>query len=42
MVDRVLRRLPDLELATADPLPRFLDGITEMPVRFRPSPPVLG
>ena len=35
--DRILTRLPDLELATEGPLPRSLTGIAEMPVRFRPT-----
>jgi len=38
MVDRILRRLPDLELAVDDPLPRFIGAIQEMPVRFTPAP----
>jgi cytochrome P450 family 142 subfamily A polypeptide 1 len=37
MVDRVLRRLPDLELATEEPLPRHLGALREMPVRFTPT-----
>ena len=41
MVERLLRRLPDLEIATTDPLPHFMATITELPVRFRPSAPVL-
>jgi cytochrome P450 family 142 subfamily A polypeptide 1 len=45
MVDRVLQRLPDLELAD-DPatLPRrranFISGLESMPVRFSPTSPV--
>ena len=35
--DRLLARLPDLELATDTPPPRALTGISEMPVRFTPS-----
>ncbi|MSO79661.1 MAG: cytochrome P450 [Acidimicrobiia bacterium] len=37
MVSRVLARLPDLELATSDPLPTFLGALTTMPVRFTPT-----
>jgi cytochrome P450 family 142 subfamily A polypeptide 1 len=41
MFERLLARLPDLELATADSLPRrpsnFIVGFEEMPVRFTPS-----
>jgi cytochrome P450 family 142 subfamily A polypeptide 1 len=46
MVERVLTRLPDLELA-ADPaaLPRrranFISGLESMPVTFSPSAPLL-
>ena len=40
MFERVLARLPDLELATDDPLPRrpanFISGIESMPVKFTP------
>ena len=35
--ERILTRLPDLELATDGPPPRSLTGISEMPVRFKPS-----
>jgi cytochrome P450 family 142 subfamily A polypeptide 1 len=35
--ERVLARLPDLELASDGPPPRSLTGISEMPVRFRPT-----
>ena len=35
--DRLLARLPDLELATDTPPPRALTGISEMPVRFTPT-----
>jgi len=42
MLARVLERLPDLELATTDPLPTFLGALTAMAVRFTPTPPVLG
>ncbi|HZB71557.1 MAG TPA: cytochrome P450 [Acidimicrobiales bacterium] len=41
LFERVLRRMPDLELATTEPLPRSVTGIAEMPVVFSPSPPVL-
>ncbi len=41
MVERVLARLPDLELATDEPLPRFLGALRELPVRFTPTSPVL-
>ena len=37
MVERVLERLPDLELATEEPLPRALGALQSMPVRFTPS-----
>jgi cytochrome P450 family 142 subfamily A polypeptide 1 len=44
MFERVLRRLPDLELATDAPLPRrasnFISGIEAMPVRFTPTAPL--
>ncbi len=36
MVARILERLPDLELATADPPERFLGALTSLPVRFSP------
>lgn len=38
--ERVLTRLPGLELATDEPPPRSLTGISEMPVRFTPTPPL--
>jgi cholest-4-en-3-one 26-monooxygenase len=41
LFERVLRRMPDLELATPEPLPRSITGIERMPVVFSPSPPVL-
>jgi cytochrome P450 family 142 subfamily A polypeptide 1 len=41
MVERLLRRLPDLVRATSGPLPRFITAITELPVRFTPTSPVL-
>ncbi len=37
VIGRVLARMPDLELATSDPLPRTITGIEAMPVRFTPS-----
>ena len=44
MFERVLARLPDLELATEQPLPRrpatFISGLESMPVRFSPTRPV--
>ena len=39
MFERLLRRMPDLELATAEPLPRSITGIERMPVAFSPSRP---
>ena len=41
MVERLFRRLPDLERATGDPLPHFMATITEFPVRYTPTPRVL-
>ncbi len=42
MFGEVLRRLPDLELATSEPLPfrasNFITGPEAMPVRFTPTP----
>jgi cholest-4-en-3-one 26-monooxygenase len=40
MFDRLLSRLPDLERATDDVLPRLLGNVTTLPVRFTPSAPV--
>jgi cytochrome P450 family 142 subfamily A polypeptide 1 len=41
MFERLLARLPDMELATSEPLPRrqatFISGFETMPVRFSPS-----
>ena len=37
MFERLLTRLPDLELATDRPPPRSITGISEMPVRFTPT-----
>lgn len=39
MIDRLLRRLPDVERATDGPLPRFMASITTLPVRYTPTPP---
>jgi cytochrome P450 family 142 subfamily A polypeptide 1 len=43
MFEEVLRRMPDLEIATNDRLPmrnsNFITGIEHMPVRFTPSQP---
>ena len=45
MFEELVRRMPDLELATEDPLPQrasnFITGIEAMPVRFTPSKPAL-
>jgi cytochrome P450 family 142 subfamily A polypeptide 1 len=38
---RVLDRLPDLRLASDDPLPRSITGIERMPVVFSPSSPLV-
>ncbi len=38
--ERILARLPDLELAGDSPPPRALTGISSMPVRFTPSRPL--
>ncbi len=35
--ERILARLPDLELASDGPPPRSMTGISEMPVRFLPG-----
>ena len=44
MQTRLLRRLPDMELATGDPLPlrpaNFVSGLEQMPVRFTPTAPL--
>jgi cholest-4-en-3-one 26-monooxygenase len=37
MFERLLVRLPGLELASGEPLPRLLTGIEAMPVRFAPA-----
>jgi cytochrome P450 family 142 subfamily A polypeptide 1 len=38
MFERLLVRLPDLELATSAPVPRSVTGIASMPVRFSSAP----
>ena len=40
MVEHLLRRLPDLELATDEPLARSIGAIQAMPVRFTPTAPI--
>ena len=40
MFERLLHRMPDLALATAEPLPRSITGIEQMPVVFSPSRPM--
>jgi cholest-4-en-3-one 26-monooxygenase len=44
MFSRLLARLPDIELATTEPLPyrssNFIVGPEAMPVRFTPSEPI--
>lgn len=44
MFDRLLARLPDIERASEEPLPRreanFISGLESMPVRFSPAPPL--
>ena len=37
MLERMLARLPDLELAAATPLPRFIGALRQLPVRFSPA-----
>jgi cytochrome P450 family 142 subfamily A polypeptide 1 len=39
MLEQLLTRLPDLALATSDPLPRSITGVEHMPVVYSPSPP---
>jgi cytochrome P450 family 142 subfamily A polypeptide 1 len=39
MFERLLRRLPDLELASDGPPRRTITGVDAMPVRFRPTSP---
>jgi cytochrome P450 family 142 subfamily A polypeptide 1 len=38
LFERVLDRLPDLRLATDEPLPRSITGVERLPVRFTPTP----
>lgn len=44
MAERLLKRLPDMRLATDDPLPlrpaNFVSGLERMPVRFTPTTPL--
>jgi cytochrome P450 family 142 subfamily A polypeptide 1 len=44
MIRRLLERLPDLRLASEDPLPlrpaNFVSGLEKMPVHFTPSKPL--
>jgi cytochrome P450 family 142 subfamily A polypeptide 1 len=40
MFEALLQRLPDLELATSEPLARTITGIERMPVKFSPTKPV--
>jgi cytochrome P450 family 142 subfamily A polypeptide 1 len=44
MFERLLVRLPDMKLATDEPLPRrpanFISGLESMPVQFTPTAPV--
>ncbi len=44
LLDRLLDRIPDLDLASDEPLPRrpnfFISGVEHMPVTFAPSKPV--
>jgi cytochrome P450 family 142 subfamily A polypeptide 1 len=40
MFDRLFHRMPDLQLATDEPLPRSITGIERMPVVFSPSRPM--
>jgi cytochrome P450 family 142 subfamily A polypeptide 1 len=37
MFEQLLLRMPDLELATTEPLPRSITGVERMPVVFSPS-----
>ena len=39
MFDCILQRLPDLELATDEPLTRSITGLDRLPVRFTPTAP---
>ena len=38
LFERVLDRLPDVELATDEPLPRSITGVERLPVTFTPTP----
>jgi cytochrome P450 family 142 subfamily A polypeptide 1 len=40
MFERLLHRMPDVELASDEPLPRSITGIERMPVMFSPSRPM--
>ncbi|MEY2454613.1 MAG: cholest-4-en-3-one 26-monooxygenase [Acidimicrobiaceae bacterium] len=40
MMQRLLARLPDLELSSDVELPRFLGALQTLPVRFAPAPPI--
>jgi hypothetical protein len=40
MLERLLHRLPDIALATSEPLTRSITGIEAMPVVFSPSGPM--
>ena len=42
MFERLLTRLPDLELATTEPRRRSVTGLVQMPVRFTPTQPTPG
>jgi len=46
MQTRLLQRLPDMRLASEDPLPlrpaNFVSGLESMPVTFTPSAPLAG
>jgi len=43
MLERLLKRLPDMHLASEDPLPlrpaNFVSGLEKMPVKFTPAAP---
>ena len=39
MFERLLQRMPDLELASNEPPRLTINGVTAMPVRFRPTAP---
>jgi hypothetical protein len=42
MMEAIIQRMPDVELATAEPLARSITGIEAMPVTFTPSRRVKG